>query len=236
MATLRDETGALQSLLAGISAAGASIVTINQSTPENGAALVAVTIRTDTMQMTPEELTEKLSRQRMVSACTAGTICKKVLGTREKQWLKIAILGFGTVGSGVYEVLCRNAAGCPAVPGEPVEVKHPWTRRIFQPSGCKPVYQELRHHSGGPGGPGGGGDHRRHPLCLPVCKGLPESGRSVCTSTRRWWPPTARAAGPGQRRTTVPSCSRLPWAAAAHHHPHAPVPGGQTSSPRWRAS
>ena len=49
MATLRDETGALQSLLAGISAAGASIVTINQSTPENGAALVAVTIRTDTM-------------------------------------------------------------------------------------------------------------------------------------------------------------------------------------------
>ena len=53
MATLRDETGALQSLLAGISAAGASIVTINQSTPENGAALVAVTIRTDTMQMSP---------------------------------------------------------------------------------------------------------------------------------------------------------------------------------------
>ena len=40
MATLRDETGALQSLLAGISAAGASIVTINQSTPENGAALM----------------------------------------------------------------------------------------------------------------------------------------------------------------------------------------------------
>ena len=72
MATLRDETGALQSLLAGISAAGASIVTINQSTPENGAALVAVTIRTDTMQMTPEELTEKLSRQRMVVGVHCG--------------------------------------------------------------------------------------------------------------------------------------------------------------------
>ena len=72
MATLRDETGALQSLLAGISAAGASIVTINQSTPENGAALVAVTIPTDTMQMTPEELTEKLSRQRMVVGVHCG--------------------------------------------------------------------------------------------------------------------------------------------------------------------
>ena len=71
-ATLLDETGALQSLLAGISAAGASIVTINQSTPENGAALVAVTIRTDTMQITPEELTERLSRQRMVVGVHCG--------------------------------------------------------------------------------------------------------------------------------------------------------------------
>ena len=42
------------------------------STPENGAALVAVTIRTDTMQMTPEELTEKLSRQRMVVGVHCG--------------------------------------------------------------------------------------------------------------------------------------------------------------------
>ena len=36
---------------------------------------------------------------------------------------KIAILGFGTVGSGVYEVLCRNAAGVSRRAGEPVEVK-----------------------------------------------------------------------------------------------------------------
>ena len=37
---------------------------------------------------------------------------------------KIAILGFGTVGSGVYEVLCRNAAGVSHRAGEPVEVKY----------------------------------------------------------------------------------------------------------------
>lgn len=72
MATLRDETGALQSLLAAISAAGASIVTINQSTPENGAALVAVTIRTDTMQMTPDELAAMLSRQSTVVGVRLG--------------------------------------------------------------------------------------------------------------------------------------------------------------------
>ena len=36
---------------------------------------------------------------------------------------KIAILGFGTVGSGVYEVLRRNAASVSRRAGEPVEVK-----------------------------------------------------------------------------------------------------------------
>ena len=72
MATLRDETGALQSLLAGISSAGASIVTINQTTPENGTAQVAVTIRTDTMQMTPDELAAMLDRQSTVVGVRLG--------------------------------------------------------------------------------------------------------------------------------------------------------------------
>ena len=66
MATLLDQTGALQSLLAGISAAGASIVTINQSTPENGVAQVAVSIRTGTMQMTVDEMLAQLARQSTV--------------------------------------------------------------------------------------------------------------------------------------------------------------------------
>ena len=42
IATLLDKTGALQSLLSGISAAGASVVTITQSRPENGTAQVEV--------------------------------------------------------------------------------------------------------------------------------------------------------------------------------------------------
>ena len=45
---------------------------------------------------------------------------------------KIAILGFGTVGSGVYEVLCRNAAGVSRRAGEPVGSSTSLTRRIFQ--------------------------------------------------------------------------------------------------------
>ncbi|MEF9970483.1 MAG: ACT domain-containing protein [Ruthenibacterium sp.] len=65
-ATLLDETGALQTLLAGISAAGASIVTINQATPENGAAQVAVSIRTGGMQMGLDAMLAKLKTQRTV--------------------------------------------------------------------------------------------------------------------------------------------------------------------------
>ena len=63
IATLLDKTGALQSLLTGISAAGASIVTITQSRPENGTAQVEVTVRTGTMQMTVEEMLGRLARQ-----------------------------------------------------------------------------------------------------------------------------------------------------------------------------
>lgn len=65
-ATLLDETGALQTLLAGISAAGASIVTINQATPENGAARVAVSIRTGNMRCSLEEMFGRLRQQRAV--------------------------------------------------------------------------------------------------------------------------------------------------------------------------
>ena len=55
-----------------LSAAGASIVTINQSKPENGAAQVAVTIRTETMQLSVDELVEKLRRQRTVVDARCG--------------------------------------------------------------------------------------------------------------------------------------------------------------------
>lgn len=63
IATLLDKTGALQSLLSGISAAGASIVTITQARPSDGTAQVEVTVRTGTMQMSVEEMLTRLSHQ-----------------------------------------------------------------------------------------------------------------------------------------------------------------------------
>ena len=72
LATLLDETGSLQSLLAGISNAGGSVVTINQSTPESGAAKVAVSVRTDNMQMSVEEMLSQLRTQRTVVEARQG--------------------------------------------------------------------------------------------------------------------------------------------------------------------
>ncbi len=65
-ATLQDETGALQALLAAVSAAGAGVVTINQSVPEDGAAQVAVAVRTDCMRINMDELCARLKQQQTV--------------------------------------------------------------------------------------------------------------------------------------------------------------------------
>jgi chorismate mutase len=73
VATLLDKTGALQGLLAGISAAGASILTITQSRPENGTAQVEVTIRTGMMQMSVENMLSHLSHQPNVVEIHRGT-------------------------------------------------------------------------------------------------------------------------------------------------------------------
>lgn len=65
-ARILDETGALQALLAGISSAGAGVVTINQGMPENGTATVAVTMNTEGMQYGLDDLCEQIKRQRTV--------------------------------------------------------------------------------------------------------------------------------------------------------------------------
>lgn len=62
-ATLKDETGALQSLLAGISETGAGIVTINQSMPENGMAKVEVSVHMKGTELEVTELCNKLQEQ-----------------------------------------------------------------------------------------------------------------------------------------------------------------------------
>ena len=71
-AVLLDEIGALQALLAGISSAGASVVTMNQATPENGTAQVSVTIRAGGMKMSLDQMMQSLKQQRTVVEIRRG--------------------------------------------------------------------------------------------------------------------------------------------------------------------
>ena len=98
---------------------------------------------------------------------------------------KIAILGFGTVGSGVYEVLCRNAAGVSRRAGEPVEVKYILDPKDFSGHPAANLFvknfdviledPEIRVVVETIGGTR---------FAYPYVKACLESGRSVCTSNK----------------------------------------------------
>ena len=94
---------------------------------------MAVSVRTDTMQLTVEEMLEKLRRQRTVvevrqgvgpGPAHAGAPAQNITGKGPWQMAKIAILGFWHGGQRRFEVLRRNAAGIARRAGEPVEVKY----------------------------------------------------------------------------------------------------------------
>ncbi len=98
---------------------------------------------------------------------------------------KIAILGFGTVGSGVFEVLRRNAAGVSRRAGEPVEVKyildvrdfssHPDAQLFVKDINVILADPEIKVVVETIGGTR---------FAYPYVKAALESGRSVCTSNK----------------------------------------------------
>lgn len=60
---LRDRKGALSALLALFSGTGANILTINQSIPTNGTAVVAISAQTGGMQQTVDQLLQSLEQE-----------------------------------------------------------------------------------------------------------------------------------------------------------------------------
>lgn len=98
---------------------------------------------------------------------------------------KIAIMGFGTVGSGVYEVLKRNAAGVARRAGEPVEVKYILDVKDYSGRPDADLFiksvdvilsdPEIRVVVETIGGTR---------FAYPYVKACLESGRSVCTSNK----------------------------------------------------
>ena len=151
---------------------------------------------------------------------------------------KIAILGFGTVGSGVYEVLCRNAAGVSRRAGEPVEVKyildpkdfsgHPAADlfiknfdTILEDPEIKVVVETI------------GGTR----FAYPYVKACLESGRSVCTSNKEMVATYgAELLGLAKAHDWRVACLRPRSAAAPPSSPRCTSASRPTSSPRWRAS
>ncbi|MDO5602155.1 MAG: amino acid-binding protein [Oscillospiraceae bacterium] len=72
-AVLRDEKGALQTLLAGFSEAGASVLTIHQKSPHDGVAEVSVTISTEGMGRHLDETIALLKGRSAVIDLQIGT-------------------------------------------------------------------------------------------------------------------------------------------------------------------
>ena len=124
-ATLLDETGALHSLLEEMYRAGASVVTINQSMPESGTGARGGGAAHGQAAPAARPAAGTPARP----AHRGGYPPQRAAGLNtgqkgEKTMAKVAILGFGTVGSGVLEVLRTGAQGLARRAGEAVEVKY----------------------------------------------------------------------------------------------------------------
>lgn len=111
--------------------------------------------------------------------------------------MKAAIMGFGTVGSGVYEVLDRNRETVRKKAGEPIEIKYILNRRDLPGS---PVEDLVVHEIGTiledpetglvvetMGGTSPAYEYVK--CCL-------QAGKHVVTSNKTWWRPMGRSFWP----------------------------------------
>ena len=129
---------------------------------------------------------------------------------------KIAIMGFGTVGSGVLEVCRRNAASIARRAGEPVEVKYILDVRDFSDSPDAALFvKDINVILNDPevkvvvetiGGTR---------FAYPYVRQCLESGRSVCTSNKEM----------------VATYGAELLALAREHNSHAPVPCRKPDQP-----
>lgn len=98
---------------------------------------------------------------------------------------KIAIMGFGTVGSGVLEVCRRNAAAIARRAGEPVEVKYILDVRDFSASPDADLFtKDINVILGDPEVKAVVETIGGTRFAYPYVRQCLESGRSVCTSNK----------------------------------------------------
>lgn len=93
--------------------------------------------------------------------------------------MKAAIMGYGTTGSGVYEVLDKNCKSVEKKAGEPIEVKYILDLRKFPGSPVeKLVIHDVEQIVNDPEIGDRCGDHGRNKTGLRVCKALPARGKA----------------------------------------------------------
>ena len=128
---------------------------------------------------------------------------------------KIAILGFGTVGSGVLEVCRRNAASIARRAGEPVEVKYILDVRGFSASPDAALF--VKDLDVILADPESGSWSRRlavRGLRTRMCAAAWKAGAASAPPTRRWWRRMAPSCWPWRANTARPSCLKPASAAA----------------------
>ena len=129
---------------------------------------------------------------------------------------KIAIMGFGTVGSGVLEVCRRNAASIARRAGEPVEVKYILDVRDFSDSPDAalfvkdinvilndPEVKALWKPSAAPA------------LLIRMCASAWKAAAACVPPTRRWLPPMAQSCWLLHGSIKQRSCLKPAWVAVA---------------------
>ena len=98
---LDNTSGLLSMVLNSIANAGANILTINQTIPINGIANVTITIETDRLNMDLGDLVKTIEKLN-------GVQTFNIIAREWSSMINIAVLGYGTVGSGVVEVINTN--------------------------------------------------------------------------------------------------------------------------------
>ena len=149
---------------------------------------------------------------------------------------KIAIMGFGTVGSGVLEVCRRNAASIARRAGEPVEVKYILDVRDFSDSPDAALFvKDINVILNDPevkvvvetiGGTR---------FAYPYVRQCLESGRSACTSNKEMVATYGAELLALAREHKQRSCLKPAWVAVPPSLPPCTSALPQTRSARFRA-
>lgn len=128
--------------------------------------------------------------------------------------VNIAVMGYGTVGSGVVEVVNTNGARINQRIGDELNIKYVLDLRDFPED---PVQEKIVH------------DFEtiinddEIKIVVEVMGGIEpaytfvkrclQAGKSVATSNKRWLQSTVRNCSPSQKRTISTSCLKQAWEA-----------------------